>query len=150
MINGKKSIYQREYKGTLGYELPDFEHQLFELSSLDVFDAEVYHQLYGDEPGWEEDLTELLEAFIQTLPEETTVIKNAHENHDWKKVEFMAHKMKGGCLSVGLDRLTIACQFLERYARAGYSDKLEKLYEQMLGTIDATLPEVTKWVKTHH
>ena len=81
MINGKKSIYQREYKGTLGYELPDFEHQLFELSSLDAFDVEVYHQLYGDEPGWEEDLTELLEAFVQTLPEESIPLRPSnHQN----------------------------------------------------------------------
>lgn len=150
MLSGKKPIFQRDYKGTLGYELPDFEHQLFELSSLDVFDAEVYHQFYGDGPEWEEDLTELLETFIQTLPEETTFIKSAHENHDWKKVEFVAHKIKGGCFSLGLDRLAIACQFLERYAKTGQNDKLEKLYEQMLGTIDTTLPEVTKWVKTHH
>lgn len=149
MINGKKSIYQREYKGTLGYELPDFEYQLFELSSLDVFDAEAYHKLFGDD-DWEQDLTELLEVFIETLPGEQALIKDAHQHHDWKKVEFMAHRMKGGCLTLGLDRLTIACQFLERYARAGYSDKLEKLYEQMLSTIDTTLPEVTKWVKTHH
>jgi HPt (histidine-containing phosphotransfer) domain-containing protein len=150
MATSKNSIFQRNYKGTLGYELPDFEHQLFEISSLPLFDAEVYHQLFIDDDEWEQDLTELLELFIETLPEESALIKTAHEHHDWKAVEFMAHKIKGGCLTFGLNRLGIACQFLERYAKAGYNDKLEKLYEQMLGTINSTVPEVTKWVKTHH
>ena len=150
MINGKNAIFQRNYKGTLGYELPDFEHQLFEISSLPLFDAEVYHQLFVDDDEWEQDLTELLELFIETLPEENALINTAHERHDWKTVEFMAHKIKGGCLTFGLSRLGIACQFLERYAKTVQNDKLEKLYEQMIDTINSTAPEVTKWVKTHH
>ena len=74
MATSKNPIFQRNYKGTLGYELPDFEHQLFEISSLPLFDAEVYHQLFVDDDEWEQDLTELLELFIETLTEEMLLL----------------------------------------------------------------------------
>ena len=67
MATSKNPIFQRNYKGTLGYELPDFEHQLFEISSLPLFDAEVYHQLFVDDDEWEQDLTELLRVLTTFL-----------------------------------------------------------------------------------
>lgn len=58
--------------------------------------------------------------------------------------------MKGGCLTTGMQRLAIACQFLERYIKAGHNQQCEKLYEQMMRTINDTVPEITDWLKKHH
>ncbi len=149
MATNKKQIFQKEYKGVLGYELPDNENQLFEINSLPALDAETFHKIYTYN-DWEEAFTELMGIFLETLPKECSLIQEAHDRHDWKKVESLAHKMKGGCLTTGMQRLSIACQFLERYIKAGHNQQCEKLYEQMMRTIKDTVPEITHWLDLHH
>lgn len=148
-VDTNRNYFQKEYKGALGYELPDNENQLFEIKSLPALDVEAFHQIYTYD-DWEKSFTELMGIFLETLPKECALIKGAHDNHDWKKVEALAHKMKGGCLCVGMQRLAIACQFLERYIKAGHNQQCEKLYEQMMSTINETIPDVKKWLITHH
>lgn len=140
---------QKEYQGTLGYELPDDEKQLFQINALPTLDAEAFHKIYTFD-DWEEALSEAMDTFLETLPEESALIQKAHDNHDWQKVQALAHKMKGGCLTTGMQRLAIACQFLERYIKAGHNQQCESLYKQMMHTIDDTVPAIKDWVKTHH
>lgn len=149
MATSNLNYVQKEYKGALGYELPDNERQLFEIKFLPPLDVEVYRKIYTYD-DWEEAFTELMEIFIETLPKECALIQEAHANHDWQKLQALAHKMKGGCLTTGMQRLAIACQFLERYIKAGHSQQCEKLYEQMMGTINETVPDVKNWINNHH
>lgn len=149
MATNNLNYVQKEHKGALGYELPDNENQLFEIKSLPALDVEIFHKIYTYD-DWEEAFTELMGIFLETLPKERSLIQEAHDSHDWKKVEALAHKMKGGCLTTGMQRLSIACQFLERYIKAGHSQQCEKLYEQMLTTLNDTVPDVKNWLKNHH
>lgn len=148
MATNNLNFTQREYKGALGYELPDSEQQLFEIKCLPTLDIEVFHKIYTYD-DWEEALTELMRIFLQTLPKECALIQEAHDSHDWNKVQALAHKMKGGCLTTGMQRLAIACQFLERYIKAGYSQQCEKLYDQMMTTLNDTVPDINKWIEHH-
>lgn len=149
MATNNLRFVQKEYKGALGYELPDNEEQLFQIKSLPTLDVEIFHNIYNFD-DWEDAFQEAMETFLETLPKERALIQEAHNNHDWVKVQALAHKMKGGCLTVGMQRLAIACQFLERYIKAGHNQQCEKLYEQMMCTINDTVPEVTDWLKKHH
>ena len=66
-------------------------------------------------------------------------MRQAHEEGDWKKVADIAHKLKGGLVYVGLTRLATACRYLERYYKAGHTDLLEQLYQQVLKTVEVTV-----------
>lgn len=149
MTTHNPHFIQKEYQGTLGYELPDDEKQLFQINTLPTLDAEAFHKIYTFD-DWEEALSEAMDTFLETLPEESALIQKAHDNQDWQKVQALAHKMKGGCLTTGMQRLAIACQFLERYIKAGHNQQSENLYKQMMDTIDDTVPAIKDWVKTHH
>src|SRR3990167_5425524 len=116
MATHNPHFIQKEYQGTLGYELPDDEKQLFQINTLPTLDAEAFHKIYTFD-DWEEALSEAMDIFLETLPEESALIQKAHDNQDWQKVQALAHKMKGGCLTTGMQRLAIACQFLERYIK---------------------------------
>ena len=142
-------VFEKDYQGKLGYELPDTDQQLFMLSDLPALDPKLFHKNFNYD-DWEETLSELMRIFLDSLPKEQAMIQAAHDKGDWKKVKRLAHKMKGGCLGAGLQRLNIACQFLERYIKAGHNKINEPLYQQMMQVIHDSVIAANEWLKTHH
>ncbi len=65
-------------------------------------------------------------------------LKAAHEIGNWKTVADIAHKLKGGFLSISLNRAATACKYLERYHKAGKTELLEKLYQQVIKILEIT------------
>ena len=146
--NNMNQTTSLNHQGKLGRDLPDTEEQLFQLSELPVFDLKFAQEFFKED--WEESLSAMLPVFLKTLPTEKTLIESAHANHNWGQIDKLAHKMKGGCLYMGTKRLAIACQYLERYLKAGHNKQVEKLYHQMITTMDETVPVLNAWLKTHH
>jgi hypothetical protein len=55
--------------------------------------------------------------------------------------------MKGGAAYCGTVRMKYACQYLERYRKAGHAKSLEKLYYQLVQVVDETKNYIDKWLK---
>ncbi|MDF1757582.1 MAG: ATP-binding protein [Legionellaceae bacterium] len=131
----------------LGRDLPDTEKELFELDDFVVFDVNLALKIIGDD---EILLKSILQEFVdKTLPDDIKLIKNAYSKKDWVAVEKLAHKIKGGVEYCGTVKLKYACQYLERYHKAGHTKCLEELYQQLLSVVDETIPAVIDWMAKH-
>jgi two-component system, OmpR family, aerobic respiration control sensor histidine kinase ArcB len=51
---------------------------------------------------------------------------------DWSQIEKLAHKIKGGKVYIRTRRFQYACQYLERYFKAGHRSQLDKRYHLLL------------------
>jgi HPt (histidine-containing phosphotransfer) domain-containing protein len=125
-------------------DLPETEAQLFELSSFPVLSIDEGLKFTGNK----EFLTEMLKLSIEkALPEDIAEIKVAHDEGDWDKIQQLAHKIKSGVVYIGLIRLKMACQYLERYWKVGERNVLEKLYQQLLIVHEETSQLIERWIK---
>lgn len=121
----------------LGLDLPDSEEALFRLDSYPLFDITVCMAIFGK--GCETIILEILGEMVQTIPQEIFSIQQAYEQGNWSHIEDLAHKIKGGAASCGTVRLRYACQYLERYRKAGHSISLIPLYQQLINVLLETL-----------
>jgi HPt (histidine-containing phosphotransfer) domain-containing protein len=146
----KKTIaYYQETKdtlkeGSLGVDLPDTEEALFELDIYPLLDVQSVL------PGMNNDVN-LLNSILKTmrdseLPKDLADIESAFKAGDWDWVEKTAHRMKGGLVYCGTSRLAHACQYLERYRKAGHTRCLEDLYHQLRRVSDDTIETLNRWV----
>jgi len=126
----------------LGFDLPDAEEQLFELDSFSLLDMDRA-LLYMDInlAG-----TMFLSMINQAIPSDEIELQNAHAAGHWEHIEKLAHKMKGGALYCGMTKMQYACQYLERYRKAGYSAQLEALYQQLLSVLRETKQAIADWL----
>ncbi|PJD92777.1 MAG: hybrid sensor histidine kinase/response regulator [Legionella sp.] len=122
-------------KKALGIDLPNTEEELFAIDNLLIFDIENAKKVLGNDNSL---LMDMLKLTMTILSEELSHLKPAHEASDWEKIAKVAHKLKGGFVSIGLTRAATACQYLERYHKAGHIQLLEKLYDQMIRVLDKT------------
>jgi two-component system aerobic respiration control sensor histidine kinase ArcB len=131
--------------GKLGLDLPDTEQALFELDTFPVFDETLALGLVG---GSQTLLVSVLNDFVGlSIPEDIKCIQDAYTKHDWTMVQKIAHRMKGGVEYCGAPKMKHACQYLERYHKAGYTSQLEKLYHQLLRVTDLTRLTIGDWLK---
>jgi HPt (histidine-containing phosphotransfer) domain-containing protein len=127
----------------LGIDLPNSEEELFLLNNYPLLDINTGISNSGDKSI----LRELLNMMVkQELPLELHKIQLAHDNLDWDKIEKLAHKLKSGALYCGTVRLKFACQYLERYRKAGYSKLLDRLYLQLIFVANETEKSINKWI----
>lgn len=130
--------------GDLGLDLPSTEKELFELDSFAVLDTNKALGAIGNNMAL---LRSILQSMLENeLPSDIQEIKSLHAQNDWPGVERIAHRLKGGLVYCGADRLACACQYLERYKKAGLSAMLEELYQQLLIVADDTLLAIRKWL----
>ena len=54
--------------------------------------------------------------------------------------------LRGGAVYVATIKMKMACQYLERYWKAGHRDLFEKLYQQTLMVIDDTVKTINQWL----
>ena len=130
----------------LGVYLPDTEEELFLLHDLPVLNADAALKLIGNNVS-------LLKDILKSLAEEGMKVDlddmdRAHEQGNWESVEKIAHRMKGGYVYCGLTKLAMACQYLERYRKAGHASQLEALYQQLRQVADETTATINRWLLT--
>ena len=82
------------------------------------------------------------------LPKDLDTITKAYAEQQWDIIEKMAHKMKSGALYCGVTRMKYACQYLERYQKAGHTHLQNQLYQQLMTVIIETQDAVAKWLNT--
>lgn len=115
--------------------LPNTDSQLFELDPFPLLDIEHAAQRIGNKTV----LVEMLHLMAtQEIPNDEQALQVAYEAGDWKGIEKLAHKMKGGAVYCGTFKMQYACQYLERYHKAGHTELLESLYRQLLQVLQET------------
>ncbi len=127
----------------LGRDLPETEEQLFALEQFPLLDIAKGLETLGNETT----LCEILREMIDLIPKQKDELQKAHAAGDWDEVEQLAHKTKGGAEYPGTIRLKYACQYLERYRKAGHFVSLEKLFLQLVAVFDDTQQAIKNWFK---
>lgn len=127
----------------LGLDLPDNEKELFQLDQFSVLDINSAIERIGSEKL----LREMLQLMLdKAIPEDIQTIKKAYKANDWELVEKTAHRMKGGAIYCGTIKLQYACQYLERYRKAGHSLELNALYKQLMQVAEETIECIKHWL----
>lgn len=134
---------QSDASEKLGVGLPNTEKELFELNKFSLFDLENAISKTGSEKV----LKDILQILVtHEIPSGITALQKAHSENNWMEVEKLAHKMKGGAVYCGTLRMQHACQYLERYQKAGHSELLEKLYTQLIKVLNETQKHLKLWL----
>jgi hypothetical protein len=134
-----------EASGGLGVDLPDTEKELFELNSFPLLDPKLGLKILNDLPL----LFEVWGDFISDKSQsDVLLMEKAYATKNWAEVERLAHKIKGG-VAYGTCRMFYACQYLERYYKAGHRALLDKLYHQIIAVNHETVAELKEWLKKY-
>ncbi len=128
----------------VGMDLPDTEAQLFQLDKLSLLDAQHAIKELGNNKAL---LVDILKSFVESFSKDKQDLKTAYASGDWGQIAKLAHKIKGGTVYLKLNKLSTACQYLERYHKAGHVKLLAELYQQMMKIMDETLPVIAQWLK---
>lgn len=126
--------------------LPNDLKQLFLLNDYPLLDEDKALNILGNKKLLNEMLTLML---TQGIDEEKQALEQAYQQHDWKQIEALAHKMKGGATYCGLVKLQAACQYLERYQKSGASALRDDLYQQLLHVINDTQKIIVRWLQNN-
>jgi two-component system aerobic respiration control sensor histidine kinase ArcB len=132
-----------EKRRPLGEDLPASEKELFELKHYPLLDEANGIAALGNESI----LRELLKEMVTHISQDKAQLEQAHGNRDWKRIQDLAHKAKSGASYSGTIRMKYACQYLERYRKAGYAKLLEELYQQLIKVLDDTQQHLENWFK---
>lgn len=149
-----KSIYLTPAQSTaankspppeLGTDLPETEEELFKLDTFPLLDTKSALASMGNDANL---LNKTLVFMIeQELPNDIKTLKMAYASREWKTIEKLVHQMKGGLVYCGAFKLVHACQYLERYHKAGQVKFLEPLYKQLCEVIDETNDAIKQWLE---
>jgi two-component system, OmpR family, aerobic respiration control sensor histidine kinase ArcB len=144
-IKESKSVSDKvQFTMGLGRDLPATEADLFQLDEYPLFDEKDGIEKAGSKDFLRE---MLIMSFQEVIPKEITNIEEAHLANDWDTLQKIAHKLKGGSVYCGTIRMTYACQYLERYWKAGHRQVLEELYQQLMTVTEQTRQAVQLWLK---
>jgi two-component system aerobic respiration control sensor histidine kinase ArcB len=130
----------------LGIDLPDTEAELFHLDAYPLLDVDAGIKATNSKEMLIEMLKLLAEGELQS---DVLLLKEAFAQNNEEKIQDLAHKIKGGAVYVGTIRMKMACQYLERYWKAGHRASFGKLYEQTIAVIEDTLREINQWLNHH-
>ena len=127
-------------------DLPKNEAELFSVDNEMIFDIKSAKKILGDTNT--DLLMEMLKDTINNvIPNELPRLQKAHAEKNWQIVADISHKLKGGFLSISLERAATACKYLERYYKTGKTELLEKLYQQVLKTLEETTNRLKAFTK---
>ncbi len=70
--------------------------------------APIYSSYSGDE-----DMAELIELFVNEIPEKLEVIQSHLSSENWEELRRVAHQLKGSAGGYGFDCITAYAQRLE-------------------------------------
>lgn len=127
-----------------GGDLPLSTEALFELNAYALFNSNnAITTMSGNQQLFK---TILLSVVNEHMPKDKAMLQSHHINGNWEAIEELAHYLKSGALYYGADRLVYACQYLERYRKAGHSTLLEPLYQQLIRLMDETCDAIKQWL----
>jgi PAS domain S-box-containing protein len=145
-IQSKENPSTTPPKTSLGIDLPATEDELFQLDQFPLFDEAMVLQHIQDKQL----LITLLNTYLSDeMQHDMTLLQQEHEQQNWAEVEKIAHKIKGGVAYLGTEKMRYACQYLERYYKAGHSKLLEPLYLQILQVNEHTNNVLKIWLQNN-
>jgi two-component system, OmpR family, aerobic respiration control sensor histidine kinase ArcB len=101
----------------------------------DLFDREKGLQQMGGNAAL---LDELIAMLIEAIPDDLQQLETAHKSQNWKEIQELVHRLKGGAAYCGVTRLQEACSHLESYLRSHPREELtEALYQQVIREMQA-------------
>jgi len=65
------------------------------------------------------DMTDLLQSFVEQLPDRANAMRGAHETGDKARLRILAHQMKGAAGSYGFSPISEVCRELEAAVASG-------------------------------
>jgi HPt (histidine-containing phosphotransfer) domain-containing protein len=97
---------------------------------------------------------ELLDTYIQELPEMIKQIDSAIKNSDVKNLYFYSHKLKGSSMTLGVNPIAVICEELESYAKEQkIENRTEILVRNLVDKFERVIKELEvikeKYVKFH-
>ncbi|PJA98017.1 MAG: hypothetical protein CO128_09520 [Ignavibacteriales bacterium CG_4_9_14_3_um_filter_30_11] len=88
---------------------------------------------------------ELINIYIEDLPKTIQLIKHAQINNDARMLQFNAHKLKGGSVTLGIQAVADICHELERKANENEFDEFtEMLVSDLAKKIETVIKELDK------
>lgn len=127
----------------LGQDLPDTVEKLLLLDGFPLLSIEEGLKYTGNLSF----LVELLNCYLSgEMQQDILLIEKAYQDNNWPEIERLAHKIKGGAMTIGIIRMRYACQYLERYHKAGHNELLDKLYHQLLTVNRETTSTFRAWL----
>ena len=93
------------------------------------------------------DLAELVEIFVESLPERVESLRQAFEQGDWETLRRTAHQIKGAAGSYGFDPLSPSAAQLEQRIGAGEDQDVEAIRQaldellELCARVRAGMPE---------
>ncbi len=79
------------------------------------------------------DLGELIEMFVQEMPERTNALESQARDRDWQQLTKTAHQLKGAAGSYGFKVITLSAAQLESALKDGRQE------EEILSALDELL-----------
>ena len=128
-----------------GVDLPATEADLFQLDHFELLQIEEGITNCGGNKLLFRDMLSLMVS--KEIPSDLEQMKLAFSKQDFTSIEKLAHKIKGGCVYLGLIRMKYACQYIERYWKTGQRELFEALYYQAVSTIEETITYIEGWLQ---
>ncbi len=82
------------------------------------------------------DLAELVEIFVESLPERVESLRQAFEQGDWETLRRTAHQLKGAAGSYGFDPLSPSAAQLEQSVASGPEQDVEAIRQALEELLD--------------
>jgi len=127
----------------LRQDLPDKDEEMFQLSQFALLNPEEALTNCGTHAL----LLEMLRLTLAEVPADLERMKKSYALQDYRTIEEITHKIKGGAVYVGTTRMKYACQYVERYWKTGELTLMDALYQQAVGTIEETIIYVEGWLR---
>lgn len=144
--SSKNVALNNQPKSPLGLDLPDTEDELFQLEHLPLFDEDLAIKQIPDKSL----IITLLSSYISdSMQQDIHQLEEHYTHQDWEGVEKTAHKIKGGAVYLGTQKMRFACQYFERYYKAGHRALLEPLYQQIIKVNEETIIHIEHWLRHH-
>lgn len=138
-----KTVKTKPQLGKLGIDLPDSEKELFQLDKFALLDENIALATMNNDV---EILKSILTCMLEEqIPEDEFELQEAYAKRDWENIAKIAHRMKGGLLYCGANKLIKACQYMERYYKAGHTSALDALYKQLFFVMEETVNAMKQW-----
>jgi len=89
--------------------------------------------LYYSTMAADPDLAEIVELFVEEMPQRIRDLQNQFQNHDWDQLGRLAHQLKGAAGSYGFDQITPFAARLEKGVRNGLPHgEVQLAFEELL------------------
>jgi HPt (histidine-containing phosphotransfer) domain-containing protein len=103
---------------------------------MNVVNATTKQKPVYSEFNSDPDFEELLEMFVEAIPEKKTILSDSYESAEYDEIKRQAHQLKGAGGGYGFDGLTDLAAELEPACKANDIDRVGQTLDTLLGYMD--------------